>query len=195
MDLGSLLHTLPRPGRVVWIGLRTARRGPIEVVDGATAIAGIGLEGDRRATPGRRPTPTGKRHVTLLQGEHLATVGALLGREPVDPVLLRRNLVVTGCNLRAFTGRRFRVGDVVLEGTGECHPCSRMEEALGPGGYQAMRGHGGLNARIVSGGHVRVGDVVDLLVPDDRSSDDTSDQSLVATGRAGSADQPDHDAG
>jgi MOSC domain-containing protein YiiM len=75
---------------------------------------------------------------------------------------LRRNLVVAGCNLRALQGRRFTIGDVELEGTGECHPCSRMEEALGEGGYQAMRGHGGLNARILRGGTLRIGDAVEL---------------------------------
>jgi MOSC domain-containing protein YiiM len=167
MDVRSLVTSLPRPGRLAWVGLRTVRRGPIEVVTEVEAVAGLGLVGDRRVGPGKRVQPRGKRHVTLVQAEHLPVVGALLGRGPVDPALLRRNLVVEGCNLRALQGRRFRIGDVVLEGTGECHPCSRMEEALGPGGYQAMRGHGGLNARIVEGGTLHVGDLVDLCPPGD----------------------------
>jgi MOSC domain-containing protein YiiM len=196
MDIRSLVTTLPRPGRVAWIGLRTARRGPIDVVDEAEALAGVGLVGDRRATPGRRPQPQGKRHVTLIQGEHLPTIGALLGRAPVDPQLLRRNLVVEGCNLRALRGRRFTIGQVVLEGTGECHPCSRMEDTLGVGGYQAMRGHGGLTARVLVGGHLRLGDPVALCPPGDGPlGTQARSQGPVAAGRSASALQADHDPG
>jgi MOSC domain-containing protein YiiM len=167
MDLRSLTSQLPRPGQLTWIGLRTAPRGPIDEVEEVEALAGLGLVGDRRVGAKRRPDPRSRRHVTLVQAEHLPAVGALLGRAPVDPRLLRRNLVVAGCNLRAFQGRRFTIGEVLLEGTGECHPCSRMEETLGPGGYQAMRGHGGLNARIVTGGTLRLGDLVELGPPGD----------------------------
>ena len=96
-----------------------------------------------------------------MQAEHLDVVARLLGRDaPVDASLLRRNLVVSGIPLLALHGLRFRVGDAVLEGTGACHPCSRMEEALGPGGYQAMRGHGGLTATVVSDGAIHLGDEV-----------------------------------
>lgn len=156
--LGALMATLPRPGRVAWLGLRTARDVPMREVAAAEAVAGKGLLGDRYASA------SGKRGITLIQAEHLPVIAALAGLEAVSPATLRRNLVVSGLSLVALKGRRFRIGEAVFEGTGDCDPCSRMEAALGPGGYNAMRGHGGLCARIVSGGRIAVGD---LLLPED----------------------------
>ena len=76
------------------------------------------------------------------------------------PEQLRRNLLISGIPLLALKDRRFWVGGVLLEGTGECHPCSRMEETLGAGGYNAVRGHGGITARVITGGPIRTGDAV-----------------------------------
>jgi MOSC domain-containing protein YiiM len=182
MPLADLLATVPQPGRLTWIGLRTARRGPIAVVDRAEALAGVGLLGDRRAAR-RTPDPTSRRQVTLVQAEHLDVVAALLARGSVDPTLVRRNLVVAGVNLQALDKRRFRVGEVVLEGAGPCHPCSRMEEddALGRGGYQALRGHGGIVARVLSGGTLALGDEVDLLPPGDGPFGTTSAAAVQPT--------------
>ncbi len=154
----SLLNTLPQTGEVLWIGLRPGHRLPVQVVDGAEALPGNGLAGDRFRGRGEES----QRQVTLVQAEHLAAVGSFLGSDPIDPALLRRNIVVSGLNLLALKDKRFRIGDALLEYTGNCHPCSRMEETLGPGGYNAMRGHGGITARVVEGGLIRVGDSVGM---------------------------------
>lgn len=156
--LGLLMANLPRPGRVEWIGVRPGRELPMVEVAEATAVAGKGLQGDRYASA------SGKRGVTLIQAEHIPAIAALAGRASVSPSLLRRNIVVSGLPLVALKGRRFRLGGLLLEGTDDCDPCSRMEAALGAGGYNAMRGHGGLCARIIEGGRVQVGDAV-LPVP------------------------------
>ena len=158
MTLTDLLATLPQVGTVRWIGVRPARRVPPIVVDSVEARAGAGLTGDRFS--GR---PDSKRQVTLIQAEHLDVIGRLLQREAIDPALLRRNLVVSDINLLALNGALFRIGTAVFEGTGGCHPCSRMEEALGAGGYNAMRGHGGITARVIEGGIIRIGDEVRLV--------------------------------
>ncbi|MCC2546558.1 MOSC domain-containing protein [Hymenobacter sp. BT175] len=160
--IAQMLATLPQTGRVEWIGIRPARREPLQSLIEVDVLTDARLEGDHA-----RVKSGGKRQVTLLQHEHLAAVAGFLGQNgSVDPGRLRRNLVVSGLNLLALKNRRVQLGDeVILEITGECHPCSRMEEELGPGGYNAMRGHGGLTARIVQGGRLRVGDVVRMVEP------------------------------
>ena len=69
-------------------------------------------------------------------------------------------LVVSGINLLARKNAKLKVGAALLEIVGPCQPCSRMEETIGPGGYAAMRGHGGMTARVLVGGPINVGDVV-----------------------------------
>ena len=86
----------------------------------------------------------------------------LSGHKTIAPATLRRNIVISGISLVALIGKKFRLGEVILEGIDACEPCERMEAALGPGAYNAMVGHGGLCARILQGGKIRIGD---SLVP------------------------------
>ena len=115
----------------------------------------IGLLGDHYASRMSRT-----RQVTLIQQEHIAAIASYLGLERIEPDRLRRNVVVSGINLLALKGQRLQLGSALLLATGECHPCSRMEEVFGPGGYNAVRGHGGITARIIGPGQVRVGDPI-----------------------------------
>ncbi len=158
--VARLLATLPQTGRLEWIGQRPLRRAPLMALPEAELLTDSHLLGDHA-----RPKAGGKRQLTLIQHEHLAAVAGYLGLDaPLDPARLRRNLVVRGLNLLALKNRQLRIGDeVILDITGECHPCSRMEEELGPGGYNAMRGHGGLTAHIAQGGIIRMDDVVRVV--------------------------------
>jgi len=151
----SLLSSMPRVGKVEWIGVRPARREPVIVVDSVEAREGRGLTGDRFSGGA-----SSKRQVTLIQAEHLPVIAQLVGRDPVDPSLLRRNIVISGINLLSLNGAQFTIGGVLMEGTGPCHPCSRMEETFGPGGYSAVRGHGGITARVLSSGIIHIDDEV-----------------------------------
>jgi MOSC domain-containing protein YiiM len=157
-DLNAPPHVA---GRVEAIVVRGASRDAARRIDGTEALAGIGLADDRLGRRGEAELST--RQVTLIQQEHLAVIAQLARVDAVDPVGLRRNLVVSGINLLALKNVRLQVGAAVLEIVGPCQPCSRMEEAVGPGGYAAMRGHGGMTARVLEGGAIRVGDAVHAL--------------------------------
>ena len=154
-DLNKPPHS---DGRIDAIIVRGSPREAARSVAGTQALAGIGLADDRLGQRGEAELST--RQVTLIQAEHLAVIARLARVDHVDPIGLRRNLVVSGINLLALKNARLRVGDAVLEIVGPCQPCSRMEEAIGPGGYAAMRGHGGMTARVVVGGSIGVGDAV-----------------------------------
>ena len=154
----DLLKKFSGDGRVEWIGVRPARREPIKVVEVAEVVEN-GLVGDRRENPG-------KRAVTLIQAEHLPVIATLAGKDVITPEMLRRNIVVSGINLLALRHHEIRIDDVILRTTGPCAPCSFMEETIGFGGYNAMRGHGGLTAEVIQGGEIRVGSVVSPVPKD-----------------------------
>lgn len=145
-------------GRVETIIVRGSPRQPARTVESTVALVGVGLADDRLGQRGEAELST--RQVTLIQAEHMPVIAQLARVSQVDPVGLRRNLVVSGINLLALKNAKLSVGGAVLEIVGPCQPCSRMEESIGPGGYAAMRGHGGMTARVLVGGPINVGDVV-----------------------------------
>jgi MOSC domain-containing protein YiiM len=164
VTLRKLCARFPHSGRIEAIYLRPGRRVDVQSFENAVAIQARGLQGDRKAESIPSKPEGGARQVTLIQAEHLPAIGAFVGRDTVDAALLRRNLVVSGLNLLAakslFGDQALRISigaEVLLEITGSCDPCSRMEEVLGPGGYNAMRGHGGMTARVLRGGSFGVG--------------------------------------
>ncbi len=153
--LGRLLAAPMRPGRIDWIGLRPDRRQPMRPVTQADLDTAQGLVGDHYH--GRTNQA---RQVTVIQSEHIAAIAVYLGLAAIEPETLRRNIVVSGINLLALKNQRFRLGSALLLATGECHPCSRMEDTFGAGGYNAVRGHGGITARVLGSGRIRLGDVI-----------------------------------
>jgi MOSC domain-containing protein YiiM len=161
----ELLDRLSQQGQLVAITVRPARAAWPQMVDQMEAQPGRGLLGDHFSG-----NLESKRQVTLIQAEHLVAVASLLGLSELDGRLTRRNLVVKGINLLALKEKYFWIGPVLFETTGLCHPCSRMEANLGPGGYNAMRGHGGLTARVRRGGLLRLGDPVRAATPEEAAA-------------------------
>jgi len=149
------------PGTLEWIGLRNERRGEIQVVERAQALVGLGLEGDHRCLK----SPGSARQVTLISREYIQQIAMQLGLQSIDPMLLRRNLVISGMNMNLLRFQRLQVGEAIFETSALCDPCSRMDEALGKGGAAAMFGYGGLCAKVIQGGRITVGDSVVRLLP------------------------------
>ncbi len=159
MSFPDLIQRFPKKGKLIWIGLRTGYKQPLLSVPEAMANTKSGLIGDHYKGS------SGKRQVTLIQQEHLAVIESLTGIR-VAPQMLRRNLVVEGINLLALKKQKFRIGGAVFLTTGLCHPCSRMEKILGYGGYNAVRGHGGITAQVMVDGIIRLDDQVIPLLED-----------------------------
>lgn len=170
--LQSLSQAMPQIGKLEAVYARPARYIPCIPLIHTTAVKGVGLQDDRRylefIAAGNSEIKISNRQVTLMQAEHIEVIAKILQLRNLDPGLFRRNLIISGINLLAIKPlfkhqhHLLQIGEVLLEITGHCTPCSRMEGLLGPGGYNAMRGHGGVNAKVIEGGVLSVGDAVKL---------------------------------
>jgi MOSC domain-containing protein YiiM len=158
MNLGTLQSIFTSVGNVSFISIRPQRLQPVIAIDSVRALEDQGLEGDHYNNRG------GSRQVTFIQAEHLKVLESFLVRQ-VDPALTRRNIVISGLNLLSLKGQHFQIGDAVFEYSGECHPCSRMEIVFGTGAYNAMRGHGGITARVIRTGVLKIFDSVRVVGP------------------------------
>lgn len=156
--IAELQSTFHGTGRVEWLGVRPERRADMVSLQREILVPGKGLLSDRF-----KGSEKSRRQVSLIQAEHIAAMAQMSGRAHISPAILRRNIVISGINLLALKNCQFRLGEAILEMTCLCHPCSRMEEALGPGGFNLMRGHGGILARVLVEGPVAVGDTLAFL--------------------------------
>jgi MOSC domain-containing protein YiiM len=167
--LRDLITRIATRGCIEAIIVRSERNQPAQYVDAVKAEPGFGLIGDRGAQTRRTNLASRKRELSLIQAEHIPLIASWCGIEQLEAIWLRRNLVISGVNLLAMKSPfadvrlEWQIGnEVCIEVTGPCDPCSKMEVALGVGGYNAMRGHGGMTAMIVASGIIRMGDAVIL---------------------------------
>ena len=116
-------------------------------------VAGRGIEGDRFFDF----KEDYKGQITFFASEVFADVCRKLGVNGKSAGETRRNVITSGVDLNAYIGKEFEVQGVRFEGVAECSPCHWMDYAIAPGAEEAMRGRGGLRARILSDGFLRVG--------------------------------------
>ncbi len=132
------------------IHLGAARAPDLRAVDSVLAVAGKGLEGDRHFhEEGARPGQA----ITLVAAEEVEAVGLAPGET-------RRQVTVRGVDLNGLVGKRFRVGEVECLGVELCEPCAHLQEMTRPGIIKELAHRAGINADIVAGGTIRVGDPV-----------------------------------
>ncbi len=137
-------------GTIVSLQICAASRAPVEMRNTLRAIADQGLEGDRHSLAGS------SRQVLLMDAETLEAF-------QLHPGAVKENITTRGLDLKRLPpGTRLQLGQVVLEITGDCHPCSRMDE-IRPGLRTELQGQRGLLARVITGGELQVGDTIVAL--------------------------------
>jgi MOSC domain-containing protein YiiM len=153
-------------GSVEAICVARVASAPMESLTAAEAIAGGGLSGDRYCAGigfySPRPTDPGAREVTLIEAEALDRLRQEHGLE-LGATEHRRNLTTRGVRLRELIGKRFHVGEVVLEGVKDCPPCEHLESLVGKPVMRPLVESGGLRARVLEGGTMRVGDRIEIV--------------------------------
>lgn len=128
-----------------------ADRHPAVEVAEVECVAGQGIRGDRFF--GHQEDYKGQ--ITFFSREVFDDLQRELGLAAAEPGATRRNVLVSGADLNALVGAEFVIQGVRFAGVSECSPCYWMDQALGPGAHEWLKGRGGLRARILSDGHLR----------------------------------------
>jgi MOSC domain-containing protein YiiM len=130
-------------GRILAIHVASGEGAPMQAIDTAKLLEGAGIEGDRA-----------QNCITLIEAEAELEAGLTLGQA-------RRAISVMGMELNPLVGKRFTVGDVKCEGIELCHPCGYLEKLLErPGLTKSLANRGGIRARVLEPGEVRIGDAI-----------------------------------
>ena len=154
-------------GIVVSIHIAPEAAAAIQSVREVRAIAGIGLDGDRYAV-GKgywSPDRNVSRDLTLIEAEVVEEV-ARDDDASLTPGDTRRNIATRGIRLNELVGMFFRVGSVLCQGTRLCEPCRYLESVSRRKLLRGLVHRGGLRARLLSDGVIRVGDAIEPVGAD-----------------------------
>src|SRR5262245_50824129 len=151
-------------GVVEAIHTAAASGEPMTARDRVSAIVGVGLEGDRYAARTGHWSPDTRfvRGITLIGAEVVDDLAATDGIV-LAPGETRRNVTTRGIRLNELVGRRFRVGDVICEGTRLCEPCQYLTDLVGKPILRPLVHRAGLRAHIVEGGEIAIGREIAVL--------------------------------
>lgn len=133
--------------------------GPLQAAGEVQVREGAGIDGDRY----------GDKDITLFEAEAIEGLHEDTGIE-LAPSEIRRNVMTRGIALNDLLGHRIRVGEVEAIVTELCHPCNHLQQLTKPGVLRGLVNRGGLNADVVHGGAIRVGDQVEDLGRAEHSS-------------------------
>jgi MOSC domain-containing protein YiiM len=148
-------------GAVSAIHIARDAAGPMMPLSEVRAVPAQGLEGDRyfRKTGSYSSRPGTGRELTLIEAEAVEAIAREAGIE-LAPGASRRNITTRGVALNHLVGRQFRAGEVLLEGVRLCEPCGHLESLTKAGVREGLIHRGGLRARILTDGTIRVGDPI-----------------------------------
>ena len=132
-------------------GEKAASHPAIEV-EKVLCVAGRGIHGDRFFDHKENY----KGQITFFSMEVFETVCEELHILDKSPSVVRRNVFVRGIDLNRLIGHAFTLQGISFQGTEECRPCPWMDEALAPGAERLLKKRGGLRARILSDGHLKI---------------------------------------
>ena len=147
-----------KPGIVERIFVAPVKGAPMKTLEVADALAGQGIEGDRKVAPGREPAA----QITLIEAEHIEAF-RVATRYDMRLDQPRRNVVTRGVALNELLGKRFRVGEALCEGLELCEPCGKFQRLTHPEVRRFFKGKGGLRAAILESGLIRPGDLISPL--------------------------------
>ena len=148
----------PQP-KVLAIHVAPERGGPLVALEQAKLVPGRGIEGDHHHA---RPNGDPASEVTLIEAETVEAFNGDTGLQ-IEAAETRRNIVTEGVDLNHLVGKRFAIGDTLLEGIEPCDPCASLGRRLATGSVSApsivreLANRGGLRARVVEGGTVTPG--------------------------------------
>jgi MOSC domain-containing protein YiiM len=129
-----------------------AGTNPLREVEVIECVAGRGVRGDRFFDY----KEDYKGQITFFSSEVFEDLCRSLAIPDKTPGVTRRNVITHGADLNSLIGKTFSIQGIAFEGVGECRPCYWMDLAIGPGAEEALQGQGGLRARILTSGFLRL---------------------------------------